>query len=171
MSTEKQEKLEIRIDNAKIAFKNFSGEERKFNPAGNRNFAVFLPDDIARQMEGDGWNVRWLNARPDEDPQAMISVKMNFGNYPPNINLVSDGKMTRLDENTVSVLDFAELEQVDLILRGYTWNVSGKSGVKAYLKTGYFVLVVNELDKKYANDLEPIKEILPETPEDDFDVF
>jgi hypothetical protein len=171
MSELKKERLEIRIDNAKIAFKNFSGEERKFNPAGNRNFAVFLPDDIARQMEGDGWNVRWLNARPDEDPQAMISVKMNFGNYPPNINLVSDGKMTRLDENTVSVLDFAELEQVDLILRGYTWNVSGKSGVKAYLKTGYFVLVVNELDKKYANDLEPIKEILPETPEDDFDVF
>ena len=152
------QKMEVRIDNARIAFRNFSGAEGKFNPAGNRNFAVFLPDDIAGQMKDDGWNVRWLNSRPDEDPQAMISVKLNFGNFPPNINLVSDGKMTRLNEDNVNVLDFAELEQVDLILRGYTWNVSGKSGIKAYLKTGYFVLVVDELAKKYSNDLDSAQE-------------
>lgn len=158
MSQEKAKKLEVRIDNAKIAFRNFAGAEGKFNPAGNRNFAVFLPDDIAQQMEADGWNVRWLNSYQDEAPQAMIGVKMNFGNYPPNIFLVSDGKMTRLDEENVNVLDFAELDQVDLILRGYTWTVSGKSGVKAYLKTGYFVLVVDELAKKYSNSLDSAQE-------------
>ena len=42
MSKTPTKKLEIRIDNAKIAFRNFAGEERKFNPAGNRNFCVFL---------------------------------------------------------------------------------------------------------------------------------
>lgn len=146
-------KLEIRIDNAKIAFRNFAGEERKFNPAGNRNFCVFLPEDVAKSMEAEGWNIRWLNSYPDEPAQGIISVKLNFGNYPPNIVLISDGKMTRLDEHTVDTLDFAELERVDLILRGYEWNVSGKHGVKAYLKTGYFVLVVDELAKKYAENL------------------
>ena len=150
MSKTPGKKLEIRIDNAKIAFRNFAGEERKFNPAGNRNFCVFLPEDVAKSMEAEGWNIRWLNSYPDEPAQGIISVKLNFGNYPPNIILISDGKMTRLDENTVDTLDFAELEKVDLILRGYEWNVSGKHGIKAYLKTGYFILVVDELAKKYA---------------------
>ena len=150
MSKTPGKKLEIRIDNAKIAFRNFAGAERKFNPAGNRNFCVFLPEDVAKSMEAEGWNIRWLNSYPDEPAQGIISVKLNFGNYPPNIILISDGKMTRLDENTVDTLDFAELEKVDLILRGYEWNVSGKHGIKAYLKTGYFILVVDELAKKYA---------------------
>ena len=151
-------KLEVRIDNARIAFRNFAGAEGKFNPAGNRNFCVFLPDDVTKDMEADGWNIRWLNSYPDEPAQGMISVKLNFGNYPPNIVLVSDGKMTRLDEHNVNVLDFAELEQVDLIIRGYEWNVSGKSGIKAYLKTGYFVLRIDELAKKYSNSLDSAQE-------------
>lgn len=62
----------------------------------------------------------------------MISVKLNFGNYPLNIFLVSDGKISKLSEENVNVLDFAELAQVDLILRGYPWEVQGKSGIKAY---------------------------------------
>lgn len=153
-----KEKLEVRIDNARVAFRNFAGAEGKFNPAGNRNFCVFLNDDVAKAMERDGWNVRWLNSREDEPPQPLISVKLNFGNYPPNIVLISDGKMSRLTEETVNVLDFAEFEQVDLILRGYTWEVSGKKGVKAYLKSGYFVLVVDELAKKYSNALDSAQE-------------
>lgn len=154
----KKEKYEVRIDDARIAFRNFSGSEGKFNPAGNRNFCVFLPDDIANKMESEGWNVRWLNAREDEPPQAIISVKVNFGNYPPNIVLVSDGKMSRLNEDNVNVLDFAELDRVDLIIRGYSWEVSGKKGVKAYLKTGYFVLAIDPLAKKYAEVLDSAQE-------------
>lgn len=155
MKKKKRDKLEVRIDNARITFRNFAGAEGKFNPAGNRNFGIFLPDDVAKAMEADGWSIKWLDAYEEEPPQALINVKLNFGNYPPNIILVSDGKMTRLDADTVNVLDFAELEQVDVILRGYQWEVSGKTGVKAYLKTGYFVLVVDELAKKYSKITEP----------------
>lgn len=165
MSKTPGKKLEIRIDNAKIAFRNFAGAEGKFNPAGNRNFCVFLPEDVAKSMEAEGWNVRWLNSYPDEPAQGIISVKLNFGNYPPNIVLISDGKMTRLDENTVDTLDFAELEKVDLILRGYEWNVSGKHGIKAYLKTGYFILVVDELAKKYAEMDVAVTQNTPTTSE------
>lgn len=160
MAKETKRKLEVRIDNARIAFRNFAGAEGKFNPAGNRNFCVFLPDDVAKQMENDGWNVRWLNSYPDEPAQGLISVKLNFGNYPPNIVLISDGKMTRLDEHNINVLDFAEFEQVDLILRGHEWNVSGRSGIKAYLKTGYFVLVVDQLAKKYSQSIDSAQEAI-----------
>ena len=61
--------------------------------------------------------------------------------------------MSKLSEENVNVLDFAEFEQVDLILRGHEWGpIQGKSGIKAYLKTGYFVLVVDELAKKYSQN-------------------
>jgi len=157
----KKEKMEVRIDNARIGFKNFAGAEGNFNPAGNRNFCVWLDTDTANKMEADGWNVKWLTARADEDPQAILQVKLNFGNYPPNIVLVSDEKMTRLTEENVNVLDFAELDQVDLILRGYEWGpIQGKSGIKAYLKTGYFVLVVDELAKKYSQSLDSAQEAI-----------
>lgn len=159
MANTKKEKLEVRIDNARVAFRNFAGAEGKFNPAGNRNFCVFLPDDVAKSMERDGWSIRWLDSREGEPPQALVAVKLNYGNYPPNVVLISDGKMSKLSEENVNVLDFAELEQVDLIIRGYEWGpIQGKSGIKAYLKTGYFVLVVDELAKKYSQALDTAQE-------------
>ena len=158
--TAKKDKIEIRIDNAKIGFKNFEGAEGKFNPAGNRNFCIFLDTDLANKMEAEGWNIKWLNSYPDEPAQPIIQVKLNFGNYPPNVVLVADEKMTRLTEENVNVLDFAELAQVDLILRGYEWTVSGNTGIKAYLKTGYFVLVVDELAKKYSQSLDSAQSVL-----------
>lgn len=153
-----KDKIEIKIENAKIGFRNFEGAEGKFNPAGNRNFCVWLDTNTANQMMEDGWNIKWLKSLPDEEPQAILQVKLNFGNYPPNIVMVADEKMTRLNEGNVNVLDFAELDQIDLILRGYEWTVSGKSGIKAYLKTGYFVLAVDELAKKYSQSLDSAQE-------------
>ena len=37
------------IENCRITFKNFSGKETKFNPAGRRNFAVVLDEDTAHK--------------------------------------------------------------------------------------------------------------------------
>ena len=92
MADLKKEKLEIRIDNAKVMFRNFSGTPGTYNQAGNRNFCVFLPDDLARDMESKGWNIRWIKSREDEPPQALVAVKVNYGNYPPSIFIVSNGK-------------------------------------------------------------------------------
>ena len=165
MEKKKKERLEVRIDDARITFRNFEGLEGKFNAAGNRNFCIFLKEELAKKMETEGWTIKWLDSYEDEPPQAIVNVKLNFGNYPPNVVLVSDGKMTRLDETNVNILDFAELDKVDVILRGYQWEVSGKTGIKAYLKTGYFVLTVDELAKKYGqpetndNIKEPIDKL------------
>ena len=127
----RKDKLEIRIDGARITFRNFAGAEGKFNPAGNRNFCIFLEDELAKEMEADGWSIKWLDSYEEEPPQAIVNVKMNFGNYPPNIVLVSNGKLTRLDETNVNVLDFAELEHIDLILRGYEWFIKKREKKKS----------------------------------------
>ena len=65
----------INISNARIGFRNFSGKEGQFNPAGNRNFAIFLDDpNEARKLEQEGWNIRWLKSRnEDEEAQALCS--------------------------------------------------------------------------------------------------
>lgn len=144
----------ISVENARIIFRNFAGKESKFNPQGKRNFCLLIDEEQAEKLKVDGWNVKYLNPRDlDDPPQPYIQVAVAFENYPPNIFLISGGKKTRLDEDSVSVLDYAEIENVDLIINPSHWEVSGKSGIKAYLKNMYVTIVENEFEKKY-RDLE-----------------
>lgn len=140
----------IRIEGARIGFRNFSGEEGRFNPKGRRNFCVFLEEDIAKDMEKEGWNVKWLQPREDGDePQAYLQVKVVFGKIPPKIVLVTMRGKTRLDEDTVNILDWAEIQNVDLVIRPYNWEVNGSTGVSAYIKTMYVTLKEDEFESKY----------------------
>ena len=64
----------IMLENSRIGFRNFSGKGGTYNPEGKRNFCVFLNDDVAKAMEEEGWNVKWLEPRetePDEPKQAL----------------------------------------------------------------------------------------------------
>lgn len=142
----------IRIEGARIGFRNFSGEEGRFNPKGRRNFCVFLEEDIAKDMEKEGWNVKWLQPREEGDePQAYLQVKVVFGKIPPKIVLVTMRGKTRLDEDTVNILDWAEIQNVDLVIRPYNWEVNGNTGVSAYIKTMYVTLREDEFESKYYN--------------------
>ena len=140
----------IVIENARIGFRNFSGKEGKYNPSGRRNFCVFLDPKIAEDLVADGWNVRYLEPRdPDDEKQAYLQVAVNFSNVPPKIIVITSKNKTTLEETTVNMLDWAEIENVDLIIRPYNWDVNGKSGVKAYIKSMYVTLVEDEFEKKY----------------------
>ena len=143
-------KNSITIENADIGFRNFSGEEGKFNPAGNRNFCVFFDEDMGKTLEDDGWKIRWLDPKEEGDaPTAILQVKVNYNNIPPQIMLVTSGGKTILDEDSVGMLDWAEIENVDIIIRPYNWNVNGKTGVAAYVKSMYVTIIEDEFAHKY----------------------
>lgn len=143
-------KSNIVIEDARIGFRNFSGEAGKFNPAGRRNFCVFLDHELGEVLQQDGWNVRWLKPRDeDESEKPYLQVAVSYDNIPPKIVLVTGRGKTLLDESTVNILDWAEIANVDLIIRPYNWSVSGNSGVKAYVKSMYVTLVEDEFESKY----------------------
>jgi hypothetical protein len=140
----------IVIEGARIGFRNFSGVEGKFNPAGRRNFCLFLDTESAEKLTLDGWNIKWLEPRdPDEDRQAYLQISVAYGKIPPKIFLVTAHNKTLLDEETVGLLDFAELSNVDIIVRPYVWEVNGRTGIKAYVKSMYCTIVEDEFDDKY----------------------
>lgn len=142
----------IVIEGARIGFRNFSGKEGKFNPAGRRNFCVFLPNDEAVSLADDGWNIKWLRPRnEDEEPQAYIQVAVAFGNIPPNVFMVTSRGKSKLDESTIDILDWAEIENVDLVIRPYNWEANGRTGVKAYVKDMYVSIVEDKFESKYAD--------------------
>ena len=142
----------LAIENAKIGFRNFSGKEGKFNPAGRRNFCVFLNPKDADMLQEDGWNIKTLKPRDEsEDPVPYLKVSVNFDNVPPQVIMITRNGKTRLDEDSVDILDWAEIENVDVIITPYTWEVNGNSGIKAYLKSIYVTLVEDEFESKYAN--------------------
>lgn len=148
----------VKFENVKICFRNFSGAEGRFNPKGRRNFCVLLDSDTAEKMKADGWNIKYLNPREEGDePQAYLQVSVKYRGKdgavtrPPKVYLLTGKGKTLLNEDNVNILDWAELEYVDLIIRPYSWEVGGKTGVKAMLKTMMAKIVEDELESKYSN--------------------
>ena len=142
----------ITIEDADIAFRNFSGKAGKYNREGDRSFAVILRDEDAKILEADGWNVKYLKPRDEgEQSKPYLSVKVNFNGRPPNTVLVTSRGKSRLGEDQISMFDWVQIAKADLIINPYEYNVNGSSGISAYCSSLFITMVEDDLDRKYAD--------------------
>lgn len=142
----------ILLEDVELIFRNFTGREGMYNREGDRNFAVKLPQDVADAMKADGWNVKVLKAREEgEEDQPYISVTVGFKGRPPTIKMMTSRGTTDIGEDEVELLDYVDIEQVDLIIRPYDWAVSGNTGRKAYLQSLWMKIIEDPLQLKYGS--------------------
>lgn len=153
-------KSNIVMENARLIFRNFEGREEKYNRKGDRNFGLIIEDsEVAQQLAEDGWNIKELTPKNNDDyddtPEVIywLPVTVRFDNVPPKVMLVTRRKKTRLNEENINTVDYANIAKVDLTVTPYDWEVNGKSGTKAYLQTMYVTINEDEFADKYA-DLE-----------------
>lgn len=137
----------LQIDNARIVYRNFSGEGSKFNRPGDRNFAVIIEDkETADKLVELGWNVKIKPPRDEEDsPFMFLAVKVKFNDRGPAVYLKSgNAEPVKLDEDSIGCLDDIDILNVDLDIRPYNWEVNGKVGRTAYLQS---IFVTQDVDR------------------------
>lgn len=145
---------ELTIENARIGFRNFSGKPSQYNRDGAREFAVFLDNDMAEKLIADGWNVKYTKPNPEyeREAEAYLSVAVRFENFPPRVVMINGSNKNRLTEDTVGELDHSTFENIDLIISPSSWEMNGRTGIKAYLRVGYFTLEKDPFFDKYYGD-------------------
>lgn len=150
---------DLTLRNVRIIFRNFAGAPTRFNAAGGkRTFSILLNEMEANELRSMGFNVKALKQRdPDDDPAFHLPVEVSYRVKPPRIVFISNQgrKRTVIDEDTVGLIDYTEIEKIDLTINPYQWEMENARGVKAYLRTMYVTIREDELDIEYAQDFGP----------------
>ena len=144
----------LEIEDARIIYRNFEGVASKFNREGDRNFAVIVPNDEIKDLLVEaGWNVKIKPPRDEDDtPFMFIPVKVKFNNRGPAAYLRSGETVTRLNEETIGILDEIDIQSVSMDLRPYDWDVNGKTGRTAYLQAINVIQNIDRFGDMYAQE-------------------
>lgn len=144
----------LEIEDARIIYRNFAGAPSKFNREGDRNFAVIIPnEEIKDQLVEEGWNVKIKPPREDfDEPFMFMPIKVVFNNRGPAAYVRSGDSVTRLNEETIDMLDEIDIASVDMDIRPYDWEVNGKTGRSAYLQAINVTQNVDRFGARYSEE-------------------
>lgn len=167
MQTNPQDLARERMfENAALLWQtNFAGEARTFNAAGQQNFVLGLTQEQADELVDLGYNVKMSKERTTDEGETIggqlyLQVDLEWKFKPSRIIMIgqTSRKETQLDQEGAGILDDMEIVSADIVIRPYDYNVNGKEGTSAKLKSGYFTIYEDYLELKYAalrGDIEP----------------
>lgn len=146
------ERSDLIVENARLLFRNFTGLEKKYNKAGDRNFAVLITEKESEMLIKRGWNPACKQIEATGEVICHLKVKVRYDNFPPNVRMHTKTNMAGvlLDGDTVGQIDSAVVEMADLVLHPYFWDVNEETGITAYLKEGHITLEDDYFAEKYA---------------------
>lgn len=117
-------------NDCRICYKNFSGNPSQFNRAGDKNFNLIVDEEYVDKLREFGYNVK--EKQSDEGPWFVLPVKVKFNDYGPDCFIKNGRKMTKLDNDTIAMLDNIALENIQMDVRPYNYTMNG-GGTSAYL--------------------------------------
>lgn len=133
-----------------IYWKNFSGRPSEFNRDGKRSFHLALDEDFARDLETQGWKIKWPKEQNEEGTlRPLLPVFLRFDVVPPNVWMINESGKLKLDDESVEELDHSYIEKVDLVITPYHWEFNGQTGIKAYVKSMAAVMEEDPISAKY----------------------
>lgn len=172
MQYERQNNLLI-LEDTRLILRNFEGRASEFNEKGSRNFGVLLTPEQAEAAEADGWRVRWLKPRdPEDNPNPWIKCNVAWVTRagdpvktPPRIVMITGKGKSAIDARTAKILDWADIEKVDITMRPYT-NREGLAN--GYVKTLYVTVREDEFERKYYDipDVEEYEDFIEDVEDE-----
>ena len=152
----------INFEGVSIMYPNFNGDPTPYNPnGGKRTFSIRINDlQTGQDLMDAGWNVKSVLNHDEGDEIAFFTLPVevkyneNYRRLNPTVYQVTSHNKVKLDQDTVGILDNVDIREADLIVRAYEWEVGDRSGIKAYLQTGYFVIEEDQFARKYEFDDE-----------------
>ena len=140
------------IENARIIYRNFSGLATQYNREGDRNFCVFIDDvDAVADLKEAGWNIKIRKPRDEDDAVShYLKVNVSYRFRAPRIILHTRKTATELTEESVGLVDNADILSCDMVINPSHWEANGNSGISAYLDTMHINIQDDYFADKYA---------------------
>lgn len=132
---------------------NFSGVEDRFKDS-RRKFTVLIPNDLADQLRGMGWNVKTniptaeeLAEYPDREPLSHLKVMVDDGSI---VQIRMGENVENLTVKNFGVLDRARIETMDMEIRAWEYDPEERPGnYSARLVALVAIVQLNALEVKY----------------------
>jgi len=159
----KNGKNDLVIEGASVIYKNFNGNEAKFNAKGDRNFGLAFnspeDDSIIEQLNAMGWNVKAHEPKnPGDKPWYSVKVKVRYHDderykhLDPSATLILGKKQTALTEETIGSLDNLTFLTADVRVSMNPYEMRDGSIIQTlYLKQIYVTGEEDYLSTKYNN--------------------
>ena len=146
----------LRVENAVIMFRNFSGNPTNLNPqGGKRTFSLCLSKEWADILRSEGWNVKEREVDDGEVIYHTEIVVNEQSKYPPTLYLLSEfmgqKTLTLLKPEQFKKLDQEIIVNLDIEIHPFEHGRGAPGSKKGYLKGLWATLrSVNDFGGKYA---------------------